>query len=283
MRVGELSRRSGVTVASIKYYLREGLLPPGERTTRTRPRTTRGTSTGCGWSGRCIEAFRRPLGRRDRRGARRGRRPGGPPARGPRPGRRPRRHRRWPGRTTTRPARPTEPSPDLVHERGWHVGPHNPAWHTAVEVLATYHRLGDDDLARQLGLYAEAMEDSRGGRSRPSWTGRPRPHRRGRRRRHGPRRHPAGGAAPPRAGALLRPAPRASGPPGAGLASAIMTSSEARPAVDFPSRVGVWWSSDAWTIGAACEVARDIERMGYGSLFYGEAYGRRPSRRPARS
>jgi probable F420-dependent oxidoreductase len=53
-----------------------------------------------------------------------------------------------------------------------------------------------------------------------------------------------------------------------------MTSSEARPAVDFPSRIGVWWSSDAWTIGAACEVARDIERMGYGSLFYGEAYGK---------
>jgi probable F420-dependent oxidoreductase len=53
-----------------------------------------------------------------------------------------------------------------------------------------------------------------------------------------------------------------------------MTSSQTRPAVDFPSRVGVWWSSDAWTIGAACEVARDIERMGYGSLFYGEAYGK---------
>lgn len=32
MRVGELSRRSGVSVPSIKYYLREGLLPAGERT-----------------------------------------------------------------------------------------------------------------------------------------------------------------------------------------------------------------------------------------------------------
>jgi DNA-binding transcriptional MerR regulator len=29
MRIGELSRRSGVAVPSIKYYLREGLLPPG--------------------------------------------------------------------------------------------------------------------------------------------------------------------------------------------------------------------------------------------------------------
>jgi probable F420-dependent oxidoreductase len=53
-----------------------------------------------------------------------------------------------------------------------------------------------------------------------------------------------------------------------------MTSSEARPTIDFPSRIGVWWTSDAWTIGAASEVARDIERMGYGSLFYGEAYGK---------
>lgn len=30
MRIGELSRTTGVSVATIKYYLREGLLPPGE-------------------------------------------------------------------------------------------------------------------------------------------------------------------------------------------------------------------------------------------------------------
>lgn len=30
MRIGELSRQSGVAVATIKYYLREGLLEPGE-------------------------------------------------------------------------------------------------------------------------------------------------------------------------------------------------------------------------------------------------------------
>ena len=47
-----------------------------------------------------------------------------------------------------------------------------------------------------------------------------------------------------------------------------------RPETAYPSRVGVWWTSDSWTIGAACEVARDIERMGYGSLWYGEAYGK---------
>ncbi|MCF3179653.1 MerR family transcriptional regulator [Streptomyces polychromogenes] len=32
MRIGELSRRTGVTVPTIKYYVREGLLPPGELT-----------------------------------------------------------------------------------------------------------------------------------------------------------------------------------------------------------------------------------------------------------
>ncbi|MGW0538409.1 MerR family transcriptional regulator [Streptomyces sp. NPDC003032] len=35
MRLAELSRRSGVPTATIKYYLREGLLPPGRRVTAT--------------------------------------------------------------------------------------------------------------------------------------------------------------------------------------------------------------------------------------------------------
>ncbi|MET8472669.1 MerR family transcriptional regulator [Streptomyces sp. NPDC006422] len=35
MRLAELSERSGVPVGTIKYYLREGLLPPGERISAT--------------------------------------------------------------------------------------------------------------------------------------------------------------------------------------------------------------------------------------------------------
>ena len=38
MRISELSSRSGVPVATIKYYLREGLLPAGERTSATQAR-----------------------------------------------------------------------------------------------------------------------------------------------------------------------------------------------------------------------------------------------------
>lgn len=35
MRMSELSRRSGASVTTIKYYLREGLLPPGRQTSAT--------------------------------------------------------------------------------------------------------------------------------------------------------------------------------------------------------------------------------------------------------
>ncbi len=38
MRIAELSRRTGVPVPTIKYYLREGLLPPGERTSPNQAR-----------------------------------------------------------------------------------------------------------------------------------------------------------------------------------------------------------------------------------------------------
>jgi probable F420-dependent oxidoreductase len=54
----------------------------------------------------------------------------------------------------------------------------------------------------------------------------------------------------------------------------MSTPGASRPDITFPSRVGVWWTSDAWPIARSQEVARDIERMGYGSLFYGEAYGK---------
>lgn len=42
MRISELSRRANVPVATIKYYLREGLLPPGEATGATQARYDEG-------------------------------------------------------------------------------------------------------------------------------------------------------------------------------------------------------------------------------------------------
>lgn len=51
-----------------------------------------------------------------------------------------------------------------------------------------------------------------------------------------------------------------------------MTSQRAR--IDFPSRIGVWWASDSWAMPDAQAVARDIEAMGYGSLFLPETVGK---------
>jgi probable F420-dependent oxidoreductase len=52
-----------------------------------------------------------------------------------------------------------------------------------------------------------------------------------------------------------------------------MTTTE-RARIDFPSRIGVWWASDTWAMPGAQRVARDIEAMGYGSLFLPEVVGK---------
>lgn len=43
-----------------------------------------------------------------------------------------------------------------------------------------------------------------------------------------------------------------------------------RPEIDFPSNVGVWWASETWAMPDAQEVAREIEALGFGSLFIPE-------------
>jgi len=44
-------------------------------------------------------------------------------------------------------------------------------------------------------------------------------------------------------------------------------------ALEFPSRIGVWWNSEPWPIRDAQGIARDIEAMGFGSLFMPEGLG----------
>lgn len=159
MRVGELSRRSGVSVASIKYYLREGLLPPGERTGPNqadygeehvrRLRTIRALIDVGGLS---VATTRDVLAAADdpelplhqALGLASATTTAAPPA----------------GGAEHDEARATAERhlSELVAERGWSVSADSPAWAAAAEVLATYVRLGDDDLAAQLGLYARAME-----------------------------------------------------------------------------------------------------------------------------
>ncbi|MGD6747894.1 LLM class F420-dependent oxidoreductase [Streptomyces sp. BH106] len=44
--------------------------------------------------------------------------------------------------------------------------------------------------------------------------------------------------------------------------------------INFSSRVGVWWTSDRWPINDVVARARELENLGYASLFYGEAGGK---------
>jgi probable F420-dependent oxidoreductase len=47
-----------------------------------------------------------------------------------------------------------------------------------------------------------------------------------------------------------------------------------KPEIAFPSRIGVWWASETWSITEAQDVAREIEALGYGSLFIPEVTGK---------
>src|SRR5689334_9062351 len=43
---------------------------------------------------------------------------------------------------------------------------------------------------------------------------------------------------------------------------------------NFPSRIGVFWNSEPWPIRDAQTIARDIEAMGFGSLWIPEGSGK---------
>lgn len=45
-------------------------------------------------------------------------------------------------------------------------------------------------------------------------------------------------------------------------------------AIDFPSKIGVFWNSEPWPIRDAQNMAREIESLGYGSLFMPEGNGK---------
>ncbi|MCV7424754.1 TIGR03620 family F420-dependent LLM class oxidoreductase [Mycobacterium yunnanensis] len=44
--------------------------------------------------------------------------------------------------------------------------------------------------------------------------------------------------------------------------------------IDFPSKIGVFWNSEPWPIRDAQNIAREIEDLGYGSLFMPEGGGK---------
>ncbi|PVZ09998.1 MerR family transcriptional regulator [Actinomycetospora cinnamomea] len=156
MRVAELSRRTGVSVASIKYYLREGLLPPGERTSPNQAsygeehvRRLRLVRALIDVGGLSVAGTRDVLAAVDADdvalhhvlGATQDALLGEPAA--------------TDDDATERAGKLLD---DLVARRGWRVTPTNPGRRAVVEILATSERLGTDVLAGLLDTYAETLE-----------------------------------------------------------------------------------------------------------------------------
>ncbi|WP_320066143.1 MerR family transcriptional regulator [Micromonospora sp. RTGN7] len=158
MRIAELSSRSGVPVPTIKYYLREGLLPSGEVTSPNqaryadshvfRLRLVRVLLDAGGLSiaeiGRLLAELDRPdpdvpaaLSETVRPG------PSAPPPADPR----------------IRAAAATTVG-ELIGRRGWDVDPENPAWRAATDLVVALRQVGLDADVDALDAYARAAEGS---------------------------------------------------------------------------------------------------------------------------
>jgi DNA-binding transcriptional MerR regulator len=157
MRIADLSRESGVPVPTIKYYVREGLLPPGELTSPNQAQydddhlrrlkliraltetgglsitATRGVLAAASSPGRSLHdalgkaqyATTPSCGRQASPGAR---------------------------------DAATRQADELITRRGWQVKPGSPARQLLAEVLATLRDLGDDDLLSLADAYAGPAE-----------------------------------------------------------------------------------------------------------------------------
>ncbi|MFE9422068.1 MerR family transcriptional regulator [Kitasatospora sp. NPDC006697] len=154
MRIGELSKRTGVPVPTIKYYLREGLLPAGELTSHNQAQYTEEhlrrlrliramTEAGklsVAAAREVLQAVDAPettlheaLGT-----AQRAVTPQVAPA------------------ATAHWVQAERQVEELVARRGWQVMPDSPARPALVQLLVTYRELGQEDLLVLLEDYADA-------------------------------------------------------------------------------------------------------------------------------
>ncbi|MFJ9739205.1 MerR family transcriptional regulator [Streptomyces sp. NPDC101166] len=162
MRISELSRRSGVPTATIKYYLREGLLPPGRATAATQAeydehhvRRLRLIRALIGVRGLSVSAARNVLdavseGQTDTHsllGLVFGLSPTGEP--GEKPGESDEEDSSSPGGSE---------AASLLAELGWDVTEHNPARHVIDRTLWTLRSLGVDYDWQSLLPYARLAE-----------------------------------------------------------------------------------------------------------------------------
>lgn len=154
MRMAELSRESGVAIATIKYYQREGLLPPGELTSPNQARygpahmrrlaLVRALTEVAGLS---VAAVREVLTAIDEPGSSLHdvlgtAQPGLPAAT---PGTVGEADREWAARQID----------EVVAQRGWRPPPGSPLIETLAGVLCTYRAVGHEWPLENLSVYAE--------------------------------------------------------------------------------------------------------------------------------
>ena len=156
MRIGELSRRAGVSVALIKYYLREGMLPAGVLTSPNQARydeahvrRLRLIRALIDVGGLSVAGARDVLAAVDDGGLSLhdalGRAQAAVMAS----------IERTEDEATGRAEKAVA---DLVARRGWVVTSDNPGLGAAAEVLASLERLGDDRVTGLLDVYAAAVD-----------------------------------------------------------------------------------------------------------------------------
>ncbi|MBO1336184.1 MerR family transcriptional regulator [Streptomyces sp. VRA16 Mangrove soil] len=155
MRIGELARRTGVPVPTIKYYTREGLLPPGERSSPNQVayddehvRRLKLIRAMLEVGGVSVAAARDVLAEVDSP------------------------HRTVHGALGVAQAAVSATMPErgapedreraeaevaeLVRRHGWRTKPQNPGWRSLVQIVATYRDLDRGDLLVLLDRYATA-------------------------------------------------------------------------------------------------------------------------------
>ncbi|MFB8026037.1 MerR family transcriptional regulator [Streptomyces sp. NPDC056465] len=159
MRIGELSRRSGVPVPTIKYYVREGLLPAGELTSPNQARYGDGHERRLRLvralldvGGLSLSAIAEVLRAIDD--------PGQPvhEVLGVAANRITSAEAAESGEVAAESAEAREEVAALLARRGWRVSEDNPAALSLAGVLAALHRAGHGGFTELLDVYADAAE-----------------------------------------------------------------------------------------------------------------------------
>ncbi|HEY7225037.1 MAG TPA: MerR family transcriptional regulator [Micromonosporaceae bacterium] len=156
MRIAELSRRSGVSAPTIKFYVREGLLPAGERTSHNQVRYSdthlhrlRLVRALIDVGGLSIAATKAALAEIETPGR---------PLHGVLGVVHRSLAREHPALPEEQLAAAQRDIDQLAQRRGWRLTGESPALRNAVDALATMRQLGLDDLAGILDEYAAAAE-----------------------------------------------------------------------------------------------------------------------------